>query len=1232
MKKKICLLFLLACLICQFSVVLPVSAAPLSYTLGPVTMTYTFEKPLSCEEASVQNGVLSLEAGGSAAFDVLMRADMVQAQINYKAEQNVTLTLQDEGVADYDISLKADATTATASIGMRRGSHVMVLKADAPVSVSSVIFTKAQQKTGTMAKYEVALDEYDTALQTAVVVKDTAVAIKASGAMRYVDYENAQSTPVNIDGTVYLPIQTVARALSIYYEDYPDLSYAFLSDDNNEVYCGEKGNYIIHNGKKWDIDSIVIYKNGQTLVPLRRVAELFGKTVGWREGYAVIDDRICVQNIIEDDVIFNLLKEEFAPYEISNAVTGRVWHVSQRAGASDALDGSADHPFRTISRAAEVAQAGDTVLIHEGTYRETVRPQHDGTATSPIVYKAADGENVTISAFEEVTGFVQYDDTRWVASMNSIGYDRNFITYGDEILREGRHPNTDTKIDGITGEPLAVHPGSNGVMRATMGNFYIPNNNRNTAFSDTDLNQDEKDYWKGGTFVTLFGEAWTLSYAKIVGSSNGSLNLQDHKRGKGAYGISYYANPMPSDYGYITHHVNTVDMPGEWYVNDETGMLILYPPEGAEIDTFTVEAKQRQQVIDMTDRRYVQFVGINTRGGGVTMAGASEMCVLNGGTHKYISQFDWSSAHDTHTLRMYAEDGLDIYDPVKGKIDAPELGEVGFFAHGYNNAFMNADIQYSAGAGIYLTGTYTYVENCVVGHTSYAGVYPSGIAVEGVRWDDPTAKYGGHTIVGNSSFGAGRACMYLSRNWSHPTGNAAKGELPMLACDIGYNQFYNSNVTARDTGCLYFHGTYSGNDWNKTRVHHNIAFDNCTGARDSMLNTLYYFDGYANMNQCYSNIGFATCEGYMSDVNSIVFQQSGDAWANIEDWSNKSLGLRPEGLASITIEDYPGAKPFYAGAKGAAESRFMLNYDQYSLTSKLASEGTLGGNAYMNSSDRVILPDAESSLTLGKFNFGDEGSRLQVYYTSDIYQASLKNIPDMEVAVQLDDGTVYTMRDAVMVHGQDLNTSSIKEFLIPGTMKGSGTIKITVSKDLLQLVKARVDEANFEEESAKRLWPADSAAIVWGGSLDEMIGGTGALRTSLSFTAGRYSNGTICGVSDTNDHTFLYKDRVFTTDATKAKIKAGSSYEWSNIRINVRVDSPNAEPVATFDLGPLFDGDNHGWYNVLSEEELTQTIPAGTHDIYLEFEGNYKNPLYPASRFTNAAYGVCDFYFTAFYN
>lgn len=1232
MTKKICLLFLLACFLCQFAAVLPVSAAPLSYTPGDVTMTYTFEEAVSCDRASIENGVLKLEAGGSAAFDVLLRADMVKAEIAYEPAGAATLTLSDEKES-YSIPLAADRSTVTADVALRRGSHVMKLSSDAAVTITSVTFTKASQKTGIMAKYLVALDDYDTALQTTVVVKDTAVALKASGAMRYINYDNVHETAVNLGGTVYLPIQTAARALSVYYEDYPDLSYAYLSDDNVEIYSGSKGHYMIHNGKKTDIDSFVVYQNGQTLVPLRRMAEAFGKTVGWREGYVVIDDRICVKNIIENDGIFNRLKEEFAPYEVQTGGTGRTFHVSQKKGASDSLDGSADHPFATISRAAEVAQAGDTVIIHEGTYRETVTPQHDGTATKPIVYKAAEGENVTISAFDEVKDFVKYDDTRWLASVKSIGYDRNFIIYGDEILREGRHPNTDTKIDGKTGEKMEPHPGYDGVMRATMGNICIPEKNRTIALSDTDLNQDAKNYWKGGTFITLVGEAWTLSYAQITGSEKGKLYLQDHKYGKGSYGIAYYAHVQPSDYGYITHHINTVDTPGEWYINDETDMLILYPPEGADMETFTVEAKQRQRVIDLTNRKYVQFVGIHTRGGGLTMAGDSEMCVLNGGTHKYISQFDWSAAHVTHTVRMYEPDSTAQYDKTKGQKDAPEMGEAGFFAHGHNNAFINANIEYSAAAGIYLTGTYTYVENCVVAHTSYMGTYPSGITVEGVRWDEPTAKYGGHTIVGNTSYGAGRACMYLSRNYSHPSGDPQRGCLPILACDIGYNHFYYGDVTARDTGCIYFHGTTGGNDWNKTRVHHNVTHDNCTISRDSFMSTLYYFDGNANMNQCYSNVAFATYDGYMSDNNSAYFLQSGDATAQVDMWGNVSLGLRPEGVNSITQNDYPYNKPFYAGAQQAAAERFMLNYEQYSLESKLADEGTLGGSAYMNEDDRIVLPDEDSTVTWGTFRFAESGSRIRIYYTSDYYKATVRNIPDMTVTVKLDNGETHTYRDSVMVHSLALGTPACKEFLIPGDVTGSGSITVSATNNALQLVKGRVEAVNYQEEAAKLVYPGDSQ-VLWIGSADEVIGGEGTPRIAYQPTSTNYANGTACRISDTNDHTFLYKDRTFTEAVTKVNLKLGTSSSYSNTRINIRVNSPTAEPVASVDVASYWYGKREAdiWYAQTLEIDLSQAIPAGKHDIYIEHEGNYKNPLYPASGFHNPPYGVSDFYFAAFHN
>ena len=52
-------------------------------------------------------------------------------------------------------------------------------------------------------------------------------------------------------------------------------------------------------------------------------------------------------------------------------------HVSE--AGSDSGPGTEARPYRTINQAASVAQPGDTVLVHGGTYREWVRPPRGGT-------------------------------------------------------------------------------------------------------------------------------------------------------------------------------------------------------------------------------------------------------------------------------------------------------------------------------------------------------------------------------------------------------------------------------------------------------------------------------------------------------------------------------------------------------------------------------------------------------------------------------------------------------------------------------------------------------------------------------------------------------------------------------------------------------------------------------------------------------------------------------------
>jgi parallel beta-helix repeat protein len=80
----------------------------------------------------------------------------------------------------------------------------------------------------------------------------------------------------------------------------------------------------------------------------------------------------------------------------SAAAQPTTWYVGG-ANCSDSGPGTQSQPFCTISAAASVAVAGQTVLVSSGTYQENVTPANSGTSGSPITFQAASGATVTVT-------------------------------------------------------------------------------------------------------------------------------------------------------------------------------------------------------------------------------------------------------------------------------------------------------------------------------------------------------------------------------------------------------------------------------------------------------------------------------------------------------------------------------------------------------------------------------------------------------------------------------------------------------------------------------------------------------------------------------------------------------------------------------------------------------------------------------------------------------------------
>ncbi|GAB2318554.1 hypothetical protein IRB23SM22_08120 [Alkalibacterium sp. s-m-22] len=120
-----------------------------------------------------------------------------------------------------------------------------------------------------------------------------------------------------------------------------------------------------------------------------------------------------------------------------------VYHISKQG--SDSAKGSEAEPFLTINKAASVAIAGDTVIVHEGEYREWVKPQHPGLSNHRrITYQAAEGEKVVIKGSEQIKNWEKTEGTVWKAVLpNEFFGDYNPFKeeiYGDWVVdNPGRH-------------------------------------------------------------------------------------------------------------------------------------------------------------------------------------------------------------------------------------------------------------------------------------------------------------------------------------------------------------------------------------------------------------------------------------------------------------------------------------------------------------------------------------------------------------------------------------------------------------------------------------------------------------------------------------------------------------------------------------------------------------------------------------------------------------------------
>jgi hypothetical protein len=610
------------------------------------------------------------------------------------------------------------------------------------------------------------------------------------------------------------------------------------------------------------------------------------------------------------------------------------------AAGSDANDGrgpGADHAWRTIQAGVDHLQAGDTLVLRRGVYRETVMFPRNGTEQSPIVLRPYQDEKVIVSGCEPVTGWTLHDRDKgiWRAPMPwTLGPGRNQVFVDGELHIEARHPNVPDKDLGMYVSGLSP-------LWPTFGKFSLENPKENPGrFVSKHLEGVPDDYWKGACYYGVHYQGWAAQTGIVESSKNGEITVGDRTK-TWWFGTSYKVSHGDEfGRGMLVGHMHALDQPGEWHWQD--GFLYLIPRSGKP--PVNVEAKRRQLAFDLSGRSHIQIRGLAIQSSSLRLQDSAH-CLVDRCDMTYIS----------HYRRHYAIGQIE-----NGK-DTIKSGDTGIFVGGHDNSFTNCSVRFSAGAGFYLRGYHHTIHNCLIDEISYTSHYLNAItdAVSDFK-DYENFLVGGHVITYNTMRNAGRHFFNFYGNGTS-TASRNRGPMDYMATLFAHNHLYNGMLQTLDAGFLTGYYSSGGTlDELNSQVVYNVMHDSydLAGMRWGVLGIVYLDAGSCDVD-LHHNLLWAAPGSHQRGL-----------WYNtmcvdIHEHNNTFHPEFERTCADLEPEDFPEGKPFRFGHDFAQPPPLPV-WPQ--LSKRRIEAETCGTSATVSPQGIVGLADGDW-MSLGSIDF-----------------------------------------------------------------------------------------------------------------------------------------------------------------------------------------------------------------------------------------------------------------------
>ena len=474
-------------------------------------------------------------------------------------------------------------------------------------------------------------------------------------------------------------------------------------------------------------------------------------------------------------MIKKLLTTYVLIFSFSHLLAQTTYYVAPASSGGDNNNaGTLAAPFETLQYAVnQLTTAGDILYIREGTYRETITIDEDGTSGNLITIENYNNEVVTIDGTVDVTGtWSSYGSVSGAYQLSSYSADITQLFVDDEPMVNARWPNAQFYDDSIFSHSTWAQ-GDEG-------------DDANANSVEGSLQIDEDVFDPGSLDLNN-----SIGILNIGSFKTETVKITGHTQNGAADDVITYGYTGGTDADYDTtykdkHHyyffegkLDFLDTNNEWFHDKTNNILYLVTDNGLNPSSTgrTIKAKTTDYRVTFSGANYITFKGINFF--------ATTIDIQNS---DYLSIEECNFYFPSASKRMLGlTNGL-------GSTNVTSLNNTSD-----NNTIKKCLFENAEGEALVIKGDSNTIENNYFHHIDWSASDLNGLMV---------------TIYCTG------ASNTFTKNTIHTTGASAT-VLPGSASTFSYNEVTNTGLLQSD-GAV-FQGTK--NYVEGSNVHHNFIYD-----------------------------------------------------------------------------------------------------------------------------------------------------------------------------------------------------------------------------------------------------------------------------------------------------------------------------------------------------------------------------------------------------------------------